>query len=396
MKDRILFVDDDQGLLMGLRRMLHSMRSEWDMEFTGNGSQALELLAQKRFDVIVSDMRMPGMDGWALISRVRELYPHIIRIIFSGHCDQELVLKSLGNTHQFLAKPCRPEILTAVIRRSCALRDRLSVAPLQDLLSRMEVIPSLPSLYQKLMNEVTSSDGSLRNAGRIIAEDPGMSAKILQLINSSFFGLPRQISTPAEAVTLLGFNTIKDLVLNIKIFTQFEQDTTALLGLEAVGSHCIRTGCLAGKIAAREKLSKEAVEDTTTTGLLHDLGKLILAANFPGEYSAVLDLARTENIPIQEAEKKEFGVAHPEVGAYLLGLWGLPDSIVSAVALHHSSWECILEGIQPVTAVAGADILDHVGGDNPGLEQDRSRFLALDLQKRLHIPDKFADWADLQ
>ena len=396
MKDRILFVDDDQSLLMGLRRMLRNMRTEWDMEFTGNGAQALELLAQKKFDVIVSDMRMPGMDGWELLSRVQEQYPHIIRIIFSGHCAQELVLKSIGNTHQFLAKPCRPELLTAVIRRSCALRDRLAVAPLQDLISRMEVIPSLPSLYQKLMDEVTSPDGSLRNAGRIIAEDPGMSAKILQLINSSFFGLPRQIATPAEAVTLLGFNTIKDLVLNVKIFTQFEQNTAAQLKLEAVGSHCIRTGCLAGKIAAHEGLAKEAVEDTTTAGLLHDLGKLILAANFPKEYNAVLNLSRTENIPIQEAEKKEFGVAHPEVGAYLLGLWGLPDSIISAVALHHNSWECFLEGIQPVTAVAGADILDHTDGDNPGLEQDRNRFFELDLQKRLHMPDKFADWTELQ
>ena len=392
MKNKVLFVDDDHSLLMGLRRMLRNMRSEWEMEFVESGAEALALLADREFDVIVSDMRMPGMDGCELLNRVQELHPHTIRIIFSGHCDQQLILKSLRNTHQFLAKPCRPEVLTAVIRRSCALRDRLSVAPLQKLISRMEVIPSLPSLYRKLLDEVSSPDGSIRNAGMIIAEDPAMSAKILQLVNSSFFGLPRHIATPAEAVALLGFNTVKDLVLSVKLFTQFESNTVIRLDLEAIGHHCIRTGCLAGSIAAREGLPRELVEHTTTAGLLHDLGKLILAANFPEEYRNVMARAREENLSIQEAEKLELGAAHAETGAYLLGLWGLPDAIVSAVALHHSSWECMLEGFQPVTAVAAADILDH----GAGLEKNRTEFISRDLQGRLNMQDRLDEWASLQ
>lgn len=396
MKNRILFVDDDHSMLMGMRRMLRNMRGEWDMEFVETGAQALNILAEKEFDVIVSDMRMPGMDGCELLDRVRKLHPHIIRIIFSGHCDQQLILRSARNSHRFLAKPCRPENLIALIRRSCDLRDRLSAAPLHRLVSRMEVIPSLPSLYQKLLDEVASPEGSVRNAGRIIAEDPGMSAKILQLINSSFFGLPRSIATPAEAVALLGFNTVKDLVLSVKLFTQFEAGTVALLDLEALGCHCMRTGCLAGSIASLEGLSREFMENATTAGLLHDLGKLILASNFPEEYRNVLKRSREENLPIQEAEKLEFGAAHPEVGAYLLGLWGLPDTIVSAVALHHSPWECMLDGFQPVTAVAAADILDHAHGTGSGREKNRADFMEHDLRNRLHIPGKLEEWAKLQ
>jgi DNA-binding NarL/FixJ family response regulator len=215
MKKRILFADDEALVLEGLQRMLRNMRPEWDMVFVAGGAKALELMEQSPFDVVVSDMRMPGMNGAVLLGEVMKRFPRTIRLILSGHADQELILKCVGSTHQYLTKPCEPDALRAAVRRATELENSLQDQNLRQLISQMDRLPSIPSLYIEIVELLRDPDVGIQEVAEIIAKDMGMTAKILKLVNSSFFGLHRRLSSAAEAASYLGLDTIKSLVLSI-------------------------------------------------------------------------------------------------------------------------------------------------------------------------------------
>jgi HD-like signal output (HDOD) protein len=354
---KILFVDDEQNVLEGLQRMLRPMRHEWELAFATDGGSALDKLAQGHFDVVVSDMRMPGMNGAELLTRIREHYPHIVRIILSGYADEEATFKSLGPAHQFLSKPSSAEAIKMTVSRTCALRDLLANERLQLLVSQMQSLPSLPSLYAELIQELQSPEASFRKVAEIISSDLGMTAKILQMVNSAFFGVRRHISSPFDAVNLLGLNTVMTLVLSIQVFSQFDQKQLPGFSPKLLWAHSMRVGLCAKKIAQVAGGDAEVMKDAFTAGLLHDAGHLVLAANMPYQYAQALELAQSEGIPDTEAERHIFGATHPEVGAYLFGLWGLPHSIIEAVAYHHHPSDCPAEGFTTLTAVHIGEVM---------------------------------------
>lgn len=358
-KKRILFIDDEPRVLQGLQRMLHGMRREWEMMFVENGRKALDIMDQQNFDVVVSDMRMPGMDGAELLKEVMNRYPQIIRIILSGNSDREMILKSVRTAHQYLSKPCDAATLKSTVVRACALRERLSSDEVKKLVSKMESLPSLPTRYAEIMTELQSPDPSIKRMGKIIEKDIGMSAKILQLINSAFFGLPHHISTPAQAASLLGLEIVKALVLSVQVFSQFDQSKLKNLSLNLLGQHSETVGHLSKKIYEMESNDKNIMCYALIAGLLHDIGKLILMTNFPKKYDSVISTAIEQHIVLPEIEMENFGVTHAEVGAYLLGLWGLPDFVVEAIAYHHNPSQCPCETFSPLSAVYVANIVEH-------------------------------------
>jgi len=207
MKKQILFVDDEPLILQGLKRMLRGLRSEWDMTFVQSGAEALEKMVGAPFDVIVSDMRIPEMDGSQLLDTVKHRYPNMVRVVLSGHSEEEMIMKTVKSAHQFISKPCNAETLKSTISRMFALREVLTQEGLKRLVSRIESLPSLPSLYTQVVELIQSPNSSIKKIGEVISKDLAMTAKILQLVNSAFFGIPRQISNPAQAVGLLGLDT---------------------------------------------------------------------------------------------------------------------------------------------------------------------------------------------
>jgi len=390
MKKRILFVDDEPNVLMGLKRMLHSQRDEWEMTFAGSGAEGLALLEKEPFDAVVSDMRMPGMDGAQLLSEVMRRHPEVIRIILSGHSDLECTMKAVGPTHQYLAKPCDADKLIATVARALALRGLLTDEKLRSLITSMERLPSLPALYQEIVRALRSEETSLSAVGKIIGRDPAMSAKILQLVNSAFFGLGRPVSTASQAVSYLGIDTVRALVLSVNVFGQFDPTTIPAFSLESLWTHSLSVGTLAKAIAVLEKASKSTCEDSLLAGLLHDVGKLILVANLPHQYREAEALASHDAITVPEAQREIFGSSHMEVGAYLLGLWGLADDIVEAVAFHHHPSACIVREFTPLTAVHSANALDAVV---PPDSRARSPHpIDLDHLERLGLVDRLPEW----
>ncbi|WP_035274018.1 response regulator [Desulfogranum japonicum] len=377
--NRILFVDDEPHILSGLKRMLRSMRREWDMHFAESGQKALELMEQYTFDVLVTDMRMPGMDGPELLSRVMELHPDVIRIVLSGHSDQEMILRSVYPVHKYLSKPCPQEALISTIQRSCALRDLLDNPQLKTVISKTGTLPSLPDLYIKAVDEINSPEGSIKTVGKIIEQDIGMSAKILQLVNSSFFGLPRHISSPAEAVVLLGFDIIKAIIIGIDLFSKWDNADITLFKINDIYRHSLSTAAIARKIAASEEMEPLSVDCAFMAGLLRDVGKLVIAMNFHELFTQVTDLSTQNETPFSEVEKQILGTTHAEIGAYLLGLWGLPDSIIEAVAYHNNPEYLLTNEINVPLVVYLAKFVDKYALD---IEEDE---LYAKLQQKIDI-----------
>jgi HD-like signal output (HDOD) protein/CheY-like chemotaxis protein len=359
MKKRILFVDDEPLVLAGMQRMLRSLRQEWEMEFVESGARALARLAEASFDVVVTDMQMPGMNGAELLTEVMRLYPKTVRIVLSGHADKDLILKCVTSTHQYLSKPCESASLKATIQRACGLENNLENERLKQLVARMERFPSLPSLYVEMVEKLNDPNTTIEDIGLIVGKDMAMTAQILKLVNSAFFGLSRTVSSPFEAALYLGMDTIESLVLSIHAFSQFDDLKSCGFNLDALMLHSLNTAARAKQIAQLEEASAKVCEECFVAGMLHDTGKLVLAANYPKDYERASQLVRAGGLSTWAAEKEIFGADHASVGGYLLGLWGLPVPVVEAIALHHSPQQCTSPDFSALTAVHVANVLEH-------------------------------------
>lgn len=388
---RILFVDDEVNVLQGLRRMLHGKRHDWDMEFAASGGEALQILTERPFDLLVSDMRMPGMDGAQLLAEARHRWPHMVRVVLSGQADQDALVRSIGLTHQYLSKPCDADTLIGVLSRACRLTglsaQLLADEKLKDLVSTMDSLPSLPFLYAELLQECQNPNGSLDRVARIISQDVGMVAKILQVLNSAFFGARRTISSPLQAVQLLGLDTIRALVLASHVFSQFKAPRVSGFSVEALWNHSMTVSALARQISALEGAGREATDEASIAGLLHDAGKLVLATNLPEQFGRAIARAHEQRIPLTTAEFDLLGETHAGVGAYLLALWALPDSIVEAAAFHHVPARADRCAFGPLTAVHVANALASEAGHQEASDGgiDRAYLEALSLSGRLEV-----------
>jgi putative nucleotidyltransferase with HDIG domain len=261
--------------------------------------------------------------------------PKVLRFVLSDLSDRQATMKCVGTAHQFLSKPCDPRVLAAALERALAYENWLPGEKVRGLLARLHKLPSPPQLYFEVVKALQSPDASLETVGALIARDPAMTAKILQLVNSAVFGLKRTVASPAEAVMYLGIDTTKSVILLAHSFSYFDQVKDTGFSVENLWRHSIRTGNFARWIAGAEGVDQAQVEEAYTAGMLHDLGKLALAANLPRQYSEAAMLAASRNLPLWEAEEQALGANHAELGASMLAIWGLPVAIIEAVALHH-------------------------------------------------------------
>ena len=347
-------------VLQGLQRTLRSMSREWQMEFACGGKQALERLAAASFDVIITDARMPEIDGPMLLREVQKLYPETIRIVLSGQSSRRALFEFIGICHQYLSKPCDAADLKAKISNALRLRDVLGNPAVKSAISGMCCVPSVPALYQEITKELENPDPSLARVAEIISKDAGMTAKILQLTNSALLGIRFPVSDPLQAVSLLGLELIRALVITIHIFAPFEKLELAELDMGLLWKHQLVTAKLARSIAQAERAPKPIVDDSFTAGLLHSLGKLALASAMPAAYGEILREAKAGR-ELREVERERLHCTHSEVGAYLAGIWGLPNPIVEAIAWHHTPEASGSRGFSPLIAVYAADQLIKTG-----------------------------------
>lgn len=392
-KTRVLFVDDEPLVLSGLQRMLRPLHQQWDMTFVESGSKALDHMARNPSDVIVSDMRMPVMNGAQLFDELSKRYPKTVRIILSGHADKNLIVQCVSTAHQFLAKPCEPEALKSAIARAHSFETSIKSNVLKELIGKMRTLPSVPSLFHEIAQKVRDEHCPLDEIGAIIARDAGMSAKLLKLVNSAFFGLSRPVSSPVEAVSYLGIDTIKALVLAANAFGAYDEQKNNPLNVESVWNHSVQIGNWCRNIAQHENSPRSETDECFISGLLHDVGKLALSVNAPAQYVQALDLARAEGLPIHVAEEQVFGANHADVGGCLLSLWGLPPRVVDAIASHHAPNTGVTESFSPLAALHAAEAFNSECDNN---QAGATVACDSDFFEKYGLTDRLEHWKTLK
>ena len=390
-KVRVLFVDDQQEILDGLKRMSRSMRSEWNVSFALGGEKALQVMLSAPFDVLVTDMRMPGMNGAELLKRVHAAYPHMIRIVLSGQYDVGSFVKSGWPAHQFLSKPCDAAALKNTIIQAMSMREMLENETLRVLVTRVDCLPSLPKVYLEIEEELKSEHTSMQKVGDIISEDVGLTAKVLQLVNSPFFGSSRKIESPNQAAVMLGADILKALVLYLQSCSEIKMPVG--VSLDEISSHGVRVGNLAREIARMEGHNKDTCAEAFLAGLLQNIGSLIILGNFSEEYKKIVSESARGDNKIWEVEKGVLGASHAEIGAYLLSLWGISQSVVEAVAYHNEPSKCTNDNYSFVLiAVHAANAMEKDSTLGPAFIENEFDF---DYLEKQGLSDRLPDWQKL-
>lgn len=347
----LIFVDDEPRILDGLRRMMRVHRHRWDMAFAGSAEEALATLCSRRCDVIITDYRMPGMDGAQLLDRVRSDHPGTARVILSGQTNEDNLLKIMVLAHEFLTKPTTPEQLVFAIERLLGVR-MTAAGGRRPRLALSESLPSAPNTLLELTEALDAEGASAQSVGSVIERDPAATAKVLQLVNSSAYTAGRTVSNVAQAVDLLGLHAVRGLVLMHDLIRTFDADgALPAEWIEVLTVHSVETSRLTRLLSGEAPWQSHAF----AAGLLHEVGQLVLASSRPGEFREVLGSWRAGDGPLCGYEAEVFDVSHVDVGASLLALWGLPTAVVDAVGGHTTT-----PPPAPVTDPSSAVALAHL------------------------------------
>lgn len=328
---QVLIVDDETSCLEHMKRQFEPLGSEIRFRFASSGSDALAALEEDSFHAVVADMIMPGMNGAELLREVKRRRPGVVRIVLSAHAERENAMRAVPVAHQFLAKPVSPERLGEVIRRSATLRVLLQDEELAELAGGAGSLPSPPHMFTALTKELADPETSVRRVAMIVEHDQAMAAKVLQLVNSAFFGLGRRMGSIREAVGYLGIKMIRSLALSLQVFHSFGKNFPAGFDPEKERNHSFKVASVARSIIREDA----ARDDAFLAGILHDIGKLLVATRRREEFADIIAESRETGVPVVVVEAKRWGATHAQIGAYLLGLWGIPLPIVEAVAHHH-------------------------------------------------------------
>jgi HD-like signal output (HDOD) protein len=361
---RVLFVDDEPSILAGLKRTLHPLRDEIYSDFANSGAQALAVLAKQPFDIVVTDLRMPAMDGPALLTELQRLHPHIIRLAFSGHADADTAMRAVPVAHQFIAKPCDAKTLRDVLLRVARLRNLLQERELQVLAAGLHQIPARPENYTALSARLADPNAKSSEFVALISHDLALTANLLRIVNSAFFGLSRRVTSVESAIAYLGTATLRSLLLATAVTTALGPRAREW-GYDLTGNEA--HSLLSANLATRFFSDKQKREDAFMAALLQNIGELLLVASAPKSALGAFAHAKANSVSLDIAERELKVVSHAQLGAYLLGAWGLPFAIVECIAHHHQPEAIAHDTLELVDAVYVASLIaDHFVSQRSG------------------------------
>lgn len=385
MKKNILFVDSDPQFLEGIENRLRRQRRRYEVTFALGPEEGVAAIERQNFEVVVSDMRMPGMDGAEFLGRVRKTRPDAIRIIFTGQSDQEALVRALPVAHQFLTKPCAPGDLEQLLTRCCRVKDVLENDVLRSAVGTVDSLPAGPELYGKLTRMLNDPEVALRDVADLVAQDIGISGRILQMVNSSYFSRGRAISEIHEAASYLGVDTLKQLVLTAEVFKTFESvEPKTQNALRWLQHHAMKTGRIAAKIAPQNR-----ADEAFTAGLLHDVGLFFVALHLPEHFDRIVSVD-PEVMLHDDLERETNGFTHAEAGAYLLTVWDLPYPLVEAVAFHHRPDDIEHSEFGILSAVY---VANHIADEGTGpIREQHDEAQLIDYLARFDMVQQLGPW----
>lgn len=328
---KLLFVDDEKQILRSLNRLF--MDTEYEVFIADSGACALEILANEKIDLLVTDMRMPVMDGVELLERVKSLYPNVLRIILSGYSEKNTILTALQKNlaKLYIMKPWDNDALLAVIDHIFETEGILSDQKLLQLINTMDELPALKNTYHEIMR-LLDQGAEIGKIAIAIEKDPAIATKILHIINSAFYEV--KTGNIKQAITLLGLSTTKNIVLATSVIDAFAMKGAYSAQLEVLWKHSFICSQILN-IIYEKFLHKKLAEIESAAGILHNIGRALLLKIFREKYSVVFD---QENKPVDllKVEIENVAVTHQQVGAYLLKWWEIPYPIVEVALYHHT------------------------------------------------------------
>ncbi len=332
---RILFVDDDRNVLDGLRRGLHSMRGEWQMEFAASGKDALQALNAVSVDAVITDVRMPGMDGFELLNETCRTWPQVVRIVLTGRAGEQEVMRSMASTHFVLTKPCEIEVLKSRIQRALLHGRKIPDTALRALIAQVNVVPSLSTLFIEVMREFRQQSPDLEKIAQLVSMDMGMASAVLHFVNSGYLGTALRVSSPLRAVRWLGVDSVRELIISNNNCSPFDSSDFQYFDALTVWSDSMAAGTAARGIALSKSEDVDFIDNAFAAGLFHRVGEVVLARALGAFYDSLVETAVSSGRPVWEVERAVLGSTNCDVAAYLLGLWGLPDPVINALSYQY-------------------------------------------------------------
>lgn len=322
---RILCVDDEVEILRSLKRAF--ILSDYEIFVASSAEEAFIIMRDNEIDMIISDMRMPIVDGYKFLSQVKMLYPDIIRIMLSGYSDEKLIIKAVQENivKSYIFKPWENKLLLGTVEKIFKLQDDMKDKNIDKIVGKFHDIPTISRSY-KSIKESIEEDLDFDIIAELIERDSAITAKILRIANSAFYGI--NTADIKKAITYLGMNNIRDIVMSTSIFESFERDYKAKEIYKKIWKHSFLTNKIMGYIY-REVMKKAPSEIYMTAGLMHNIGVIPFLQKFEKEMMSIFEDEYREKKLISLEEEK-MGVNHRELGAYLLQWWGFPYPVVEA------------------------------------------------------------------
>lgn len=385
-KRRVLIADADTKVAEDFRQALGP---SWVVVAAPQAAAALAEMQKEPCDVVVADLDLPDLTGDAVLDLIRIAHPTTIRFLAASESQKDRAMCHVAGGCQYLAKPFDTATLKTTIERCLAADLCIVNNSMRELIGRIRAFPTIPSLYLEVVNALNDPAATTAEVGAIVAKDMAMTTQLLQMLNSAYFSLPRTVTEPAEAVGLLGFETVKSLVMSVKLRSQYDKVKPVYFSIDNVWRHSTNVARLAKELTLLESGDTSLAASAYTAGLLHDLGKIILAANFDGQYSGAHAIARKNQLPLCEVETDIFGANHGPIAAYLFGLWGMPAAVIEAASLHHYPSRSADRTFNALTAVHVANAFEReINSDPDGLpapQIDMSYLQEMGLENR--VPD---------
>jgi len=389
MKKNILFVDDEENILKGLRRMLMRKRREWNMIFAAGGEEALTRCRQADIDIIVTDMRMPVMDGLELLTRIMEENPEIIRFVLSGQAEKDVVFGVIKAAHRFLSKPHNSDLMKEKIERVLNARDMISKRRLAGLIAGPDPVRTTYKSLLEMKNELKKDDPDILTIKRIVKSDMVIAAAFMKFASSGFFMERAPEVDPQKIIDTIGIDTIKELVQKYDNFSSFRGESPEDNAADVISDHSVIISRTSRKIAAGVTDDPKLISESGIAGLLHDIGRNIFLS-FEENGGSFIDIIKDEfSDEFVDFERNTVCSTHGTAGAVLGTLWGYPESIIRALMYHHNPSDSNSSCFECLTAVHVAESL---AGERNG---NRENCLDTEYLRNLRLDNKIKEWQKL-
>lgn len=333
---KILFVTTELNTVEKLRELQLSQKESLEFFFVNKSVDALKIISENNIAIIITDFRIPKFNFSEFFEILHSHYPKIFRVSLYSFKENDEVIRLSKSIHRFIKLPLNQVELLKTINDLVKLIENELDAGLIEKINSFGTIPILPGIYWRLEKEIRRSTFSMNGVAEIIQSDPLMVARLLHIAHSSYYSIPTGVNNLLQALTFLGVDIIKALVLYVKIFSIEDVSPKTRSILKEVKMHSLNVAKLSKAMMEKETSDKNMIELAYMAGLLHDIGKIVLLQlNDKQKHSSYSQKIHSFNS--DEEEKKLFGVSHVNVGSYILRLWNFQDEIIDAVASHHDS-----------------------------------------------------------